>query len=719
MNVLYEKVNEIKLKELLTCNNLILKDGTKKELKWYKQNIINYYNLKVDKRGYRKITYEKAKWANADERQYAKPSGLQGLKKDLRKYIADDLYYDFDISNCHPNILRYIMKLNNVKIHKYLDEYCNDRDLFVEKYKMPKEDFLKFINNSECKAKELEIFHKSIYTTLLNTLKEQYKHTYKSIKKDWNKDGSFLNHIFCKYERKILDNIVSFSKNEFKITPNVLCFDGVMIEKTQFADIDINEYLAKLNEHLNKVMDYPFKVISKPMTTEWKPEFGGDDMSLQEEFKVSLNNINDLPFDEYNLSVKFIEHINNPTSKYAYIDKCFWVKNQVWEKDINEHFISKDLVKFCNKLTKITNYKKIIEWLKKLLGNFELVFSPYHTERNNQVNTFKGFKAKYISGVVEKDVEDILNHIKNVNCRGIEDRYNYLLNWFSYMLKVGKNETCPVFFGEMGAGKTTIPEYFVEWIIGSEYGLIESNISKVFGRFNSTRDNKVLILLDETTTEKGNYMVIFQQIKDAITGKRFSSEKKGITMEKQVKNINNFCFSSNYSKSVIIEDKDRRFTLSNVSNEFVGDADYFINLHKIIDNEHYANKFYSFLIDRDITNYNPRKNIFTEEARDTQLNSSSIGLFVKALNDINDETFYKFSNKNHFEITCNDLYNDYEYFYETNHLKASYKLYDKSNFGKKFKEIYGDELIEPTRTGHGGDRGYHIKKFNVHEMVLR
>jgi hypothetical protein len=46
-------------------------------------------------------------------------------------------------------------------------------------------------------------------------------------------------------------------------------------------------------------------------------------------------------------------------------------------------------------------------------------------------------------------------------------------------------------------------------------------------------------------------------------------------------------------------------------------------------------------------------------------------------------------------------------------------LYDKSNFGKKFKEIYGDELIEPTRTGHGGDRGYHIKKFNVHEMVLR
>ena len=142
-------------------------------------------------------------------------------------------------------------------------------------------------------------------------------------------------------------------------------------------------------------------------------------------------------------------------------------------------------------------------------------------------------------------------------------------------------------------------------------------------------------------------------------------------------------------------------------------------LRQIIDNEEYADKFYSFLIDRDISNYNPRKNIFTEEARDTQLNSSSIGLFVKALNDVNDETFYKFGNKNHFEITCNDLYHDYKYFYETNHLQPSYKLYDRNNFGIKFKEVYGNELLEPTRTGRNRERGLTIKKLSIQEIINR
>lgn len=87
----------------------------------------------------------------------------------------------------------------------------------------------------------------------------------------------------------------------------------------------------------------------------------------------------------------------------------------------------------------------------------------------------------------------MLNHIKTVLAKGKEERYDYILNWFAYLLQKGKNETAPVFFGERGAGKSSIAEFFVKWVIGAEYAMIESDLAKIFGRFNSVRDNKVLI----------------------------------------------------------------------------------------------------------------------------------------------------------------------------------------------------------------------------------
>ena len=41
-------------------------------------------------------------------------SGLQGMQKDVRGVLCDGIISDLDIVNCHPNILSWICKQNDI-----------------------------------------------------------------------------------------------------------------------------------------------------------------------------------------------------------------------------------------------------------------------------------------------------------------------------------------------------------------------------------------------------------------------------------------------------------------------------------------------------------------------------------------------------------------------------------------------------------------------------
>ncbi len=142
--VYVEKVNAKKLNALLKSNGLLLEndwldDNTEwsdfetstKQLTEYKflKKIQNKLCL-IDGNYYLKTTYFSRK-------DYARvyPSGaisLSTIRRPLRHFLCDEMYYDIDMVNAHPNILLSLCKSNNVRC-KLLGEYCEKREQIIKR----------------------------------------------------------------------------------------------------------------------------------------------------------------------------------------------------------------------------------------------------------------------------------------------------------------------------------------------------------------------------------------------------------------------------------------------------------------------------------------------------------------------------------------------------------------------------------------------------------
>ena len=56
---------------------------------------------------------------------------LQTLPREIRHTIANEYYYDIDISNCHPVLICQYAKSKNLKC-KYIQLYIDNRDILFE-----------------------------------------------------------------------------------------------------------------------------------------------------------------------------------------------------------------------------------------------------------------------------------------------------------------------------------------------------------------------------------------------------------------------------------------------------------------------------------------------------------------------------------------------------------------------------------------------------------
>ena len=101
----------------------------------------NYYDS-LDNDGCKKIIYKKTVDKN---RYYGDSSCLTYLKKEIRDSILPKNIKDIDMVNCHPTILNYLCKKNNIKCN-ILKNYIENRELilssFGEDRKIVKELFL-------------------------------------------------------------------------------------------------------------------------------------------------------------------------------------------------------------------------------------------------------------------------------------------------------------------------------------------------------------------------------------------------------------------------------------------------------------------------------------------------------------------------------------------------------------------------------------------------
>ncbi len=221
--------------------------------------------------------------------------------------------------------------------------------------------------------------------------------------------------------------------------------------------------------------------------------------------------------------------------------------------------------------------------------NFDkIVFDPLSSSKKN-LNTWQGFAVKPKES--DNPCPLIRQHIKEVLASNNEEHYNYLINWMACLIQRPhiKTKVAPVFISEQGSGKSFLAEVLMK-ILGVHCVQIIDQ-QHFFGRFNGFLENRVLIILNESTW--GGDKAQEGQLKSYITDDQSTMQEKFGDI-KQKRNYLNVMILSNNEFAFPGTQDNRRYCCTEVSNHRIGDYEYFNKLYAEFGNDGAA-EFLQFL----------------------------------------------------------------------------------------------------------------------------
>jgi len=197
-----------------------------------------------------------------------------------------------------------------------------------------------------------------------------------------------------------------------------------------------------------------------------------------------------------------------------------------------------------------------------------IVFDPSGTE-DNVFNLWKGYKISKTDAdkFDEKLAQPLLDHIKNIWCRGREDHYEYVMSWLAWIIqrphiKIG---VLLALKSDEGAGKGVVMEH-LKRIMGHHFSET-SESGNVLGDFNSGLEAKVLIDLDEAFW--GGDKKIEGTLKHLITQTQVSINKK-CKEPYEIDNTTAFMITTNNMRFLPADKGSRRYLCLDLDGKYAG-----------------------------------------------------------------------------------------------------------------------------------------------------
>ena len=340
-----------------------------------------------------------------------------------------------------------------------------------------------------------------------------------------------------------------------------------------------------------------------------------------------------------------------------------------------------------------------------------IVFDPsYVGSPGDDLNMFQGFKAQLLSTYDLEKIKPILYHLKEVLNNGDEDNYNWMIKHLAHIVQKPyiKTGNAIVNWGEKGAGKNALWEWFGTSIIGEKHYVYLNNINDLTGQFTSLFAFGIFVILDEAVFSGGH--LVHNMLKSLITQMTQKLEKKGVDPI-LIKNYMNLFFLSNNPDPVKIEGSNcRRYDVKEVSDKHVKDHVYFDAL-----NQDTANHFYTFLMEQDISKYRTGCAPMTTDKMDMAVYSMKpIEVFVEEL--LEGEIIYKKTSWNinekikipdqyfeageRYEITMKELWDFYNTFLDSKSAGDRIERKTKLSFSKEIRRLLKIENVSKDR--HNG-----------------
>ena len=199
-------------------------------------------------------------------------------------------------------------------------------------------------------------------------------------------------------------------------------------------------------------------------------------------------------------------------------------------------------------------------------------------------------------------VRMFVNHLKII-CGHDHDTTEFFLDWIAQSLqqpgkKVGSMVTL---ISSQGAGKTSVVQY-----LRALYGLdkvLETTTPErdVWGHFNGPMATAFLVVLSEV--DKRNSLGADGKIKALVTDEFIPINPKGMAPY-TIQSFHRFIMCTNNLDPVTTSDDDRRNVIIRASDEMIGNAAYFTQLHDNLKKVEVLEGLFAFFMDRDISTRN-------------------------------------------------------------------------------------------------------------------
>lgn len=190
----------------------------------------------------------------------------------------------------------------------------------------------------------------------------------------------------------------------------------------------------------------------------------------------------------------------------------------------------------------------------------EIVFKPRGDHTEDEYNLWNGYDYAKTDLYDSTNVELFKNHIIDVWADGDQDMGEWLLNWLAHIIQKPYQKTGIIVAlqSRQGVGKTLIMN-IMRKMMGERYTLEVSSLEKIFGKFNSGLERKILVNLNETGWGKAG-IDMKANLNALITDDKVCLEKKGQDAI-AIDNYVNILLTTNEDWVVPAEKDSRRYNI--------------------------------------------------------------------------------------------------------------------------------------------------------------
>jgi len=390
------------------------------------------------------------------------------------------------------------------------------------------------------------------------------------------------------------------------------------------------------------------------------------------------------------------------------------IKEYFKNKKVNIEYVEEQITKKGTKTSITRNMSKSFYdiWSEdpEMKEYKEIIFNcDVEKVKEHQFNLFTGFN--HLENIKDENVDlyPVFEHIKTLTNYNNE-HYEYFINWLAQLVQQPHilPHTAIIIISEEGIGKD-IFNTFLESVLNEKYTSNTEKLELICGKFNTILGGKLLMTINETNPVDSRERI--ENIKYLITAEKIMIEGK----HKEPIKTTNYCrfiFFSNRLFAFPVEEGSRRPVIFNASSKYLKDnigieenKKYFTNLIKVFKDKRYQKAFLNFLLNRDISKFNPQNIVKSELHKTLEENSVSpiVGFLANLCNkNINQE------GKNIRILTKEALKSFSEYMRDNN-----YKFdYSQAKFNVELETKYN---IRKLKTG--GNQYFEFDILNLKKML--